>query len=63
MFTYNRAVLLFMVYFISCCFTAALGYMLVIKKKEITLNQLWGYIAFYNTIIVSLLMYIAITLN
>ena len=63
MVAYIRTVLLVMVYFISCCFTAALGYMLVIKKKEITLNQLWGFITFYNTIIVSLLMYIAITLN
>lgn len=63
MFTYNRAVLLFMVYFITCFFTSVIGYMLVVKKKKITLNQLWGCITFYNTIIVSLLMYIAITLN
>lgn len=63
MSTYIRAVLLFMVYFIVCFFTSIIGYMLVVKKKKITLNQLWGCIAFYNTIIVSLLIYAAITLN
>lgn len=63
MFTYIRAVLLFMVYFIVCFFTSAIGYMLVVKKKKITMNQLWGFITFYNIIILSLLMYIAIKLN